>query len=70
MSKIKIKEGNREEMVLISQFLLKQGFTPVYPLEPSNWKDDQFGVHIHLIRQHCRFPIRPENPLETAAVGV
>jgi hypothetical protein len=45
MSKIKIKEGNHEEMVLISQFLLNQGFTPVYPLETSNWKDDQFGVH-------------------------
>lgn len=45
MNKVKIIEGNHDEMVMISEFLIKQGFTPVYGLEASNWKDDPFGMH-------------------------
>ena len=45
MSKIRIAEGNHEEMAMIAEFLSSRGFTPVYSLEPSRWDTDSFGEH-------------------------
>ena len=45
MTKTNLTDGNHEGMLLITEFLIQQGFTPVYELTASKWEDDSFGVH-------------------------
>lgn len=45
MRKIKIEEGSHEEMLKISQFLLRRGFTPVFSLKKGNGVADGSLAH-------------------------